>query len=213
MVGRFPPRDDIGAAGVEFGCPAGFDDDRRCDFLDDGWPLDSGARAELRAIVDRRASRFADCGKDAFDALDRLSRRRAATDLLRSQLFQAAERRALDIHRFDRVVALGIGVEFLVAPVERLLHCGDRFGVDLEIANLDGAFMHLSDITHVDAAPDVDLLAREVVGSKVLHALRLDVLVQLVDRRVGFGVVEADRACGHGIVFHVRNDLAERAQT
>ena len=74
-----------------------------------------------------------------------------------------------------------VGVQFLVALVERTFDFLDRLGVVGEIADLDGAFVDLSDIAHVEAALDPDRGPREAVGDEVLHALRFDLLEQAVD--------------------------------
>ena len=44
-----------------------------------------------------------------------------------------------------------------MALVEGVLHLVDGLGIDLESADVDGAFMHLADIAHVEAALHIDL--------------------------------------------------------
>ena len=53
-----------------------------------------------------------------------------------------------------------------MAAMERVFDAIDRLGVDVERVDIDGAFVHLADVAHVEAAPDLDRVLREAVACR-----------------------------------------------
>src|SRR5271170_4015505 len=104
------PRDHVGAARIEPRRPFRFDDNCRRDLLDDGGPLDRGAGAELRAVVNRRVDRFASGRENRFASPDDCFRGwYALLHARRLRLVDMSVERALDVHDLDRVMRLRVG--------------------------------------------------------------------------------------------------------
>src|ERR1019366_5167505 len=109
--------------------PVRLDNDGRRYFLNNRGAVDDGAGPKRAAVVDGRAHAFARCAED----------------------------RRLDIDDFNGAVALGVGVELFMPAMERVLDATDRLRVDIERVDIDGAFVHLANVPHVEAAPNLNL--------------------------------------------------------
>src|ERR1039457_6973864 len=167
--------DHIRAAAVQLCDPVRLDNDGRRYFLNNRGAVYDGAGPKRAAVVDGRAHALARCAEDRL--VEFLHRVLQLLSLFQSRQLRLVDKtvdRRLDIDDFNGAVALGVGVELFMPAMERVLDATDRLRVDIERVDIDGAFVHLANVPHVEAAPNLNLAFREPVACQMLDALRLD---------------------------------------
>ena len=81
----------------------------------------------------------------------------------RLQQVRLAAHGALDVHDLQQAVRLVVGEQLLVHGVEGFTDRPQRCRADGGMSDVHGAFVHLAEVTHVDAALESDAVARDAL--------------------------------------------------